>query len=392
MQRRNFLTGTLAAGAAPAAEAQTQKPAPHRFAPTASADPAEIFHRCDRWLSEHGPVRPYDELAEIVRETDPMQKRDHYGNGELVQDFEREVAALLGKEKACFFISGTMAQQILMRVWSERKNRDIVGMHPLSHPMLYELDAMPRLHNLRLNALGERNRLLQSSDLARVTEPLLALLIELPQRELGGQLPSWDDLKAQTEWARKQGGVAHLDGARLWESAPYYGKSYAEIAALFDTVYVSLYKGVGGIAGCCVAGPAEIIDQSRMWRLRHGGRLVHMYPYVLSARLKLKRRLPKFPDYHRRAIEIGRLLSEIPNVTIKPDPPQAHMMFVYLKGDRARLEAASLEIAKREGVLLFQSLRATDLPDRWQFEIQVGDGASAIADADLRRWFAKIAA
>ena len=70
----------------------------------------------------------------------------------------------------------------------------------------------------------------------------------------------------------------HMDGARLWESAPFYGRSYAEIAALFDTVYVSFYKGVGAIAGAALAGPADFIAEARVWQRRHGGDLVNSTP------------------------------------------------------------------------------------------------------------------
>ena len=55
--------------------------------------------------------------------------------------------------------------------------------------------------------------------------PLAALLLELPQREIGGQLPTWSDLEGQVAWARDQGIAVHMDGARLWESGPFYERS-----------------------------------------------------------------------------------------------------------------------------------------------------------------------
>jgi hypothetical protein len=81
-----------------------------------------------------------------------------------------------------------------------------------------------------------------------VAEPLAALLVELPQREIGGLLPAWDDLVAQVGWARDRDTAVHLDGARLWEAAAGYERSPAEVAALFDSVYVSFYKGIGALA------------------------------------------------------------------------------------------------------------------------------------------------
>ena len=90
--------------------------------------------------------------------------------------------------------------------------------------------------------MGSANRLLTLEDLKAITEPVGALLLELPQRDLGGQLPSWEALNEITKWAHEHSTPTHLDGARLWECRPFYGREYAEIARLFDTVYVSFYK------------------------------------------------------------------------------------------------------------------------------------------------------
>ena len=93
------------------------------------------------------------------------------------------------------------------------------------------------------------------ADLEQVAEPPGALVIELPQRDLGGQQPDWAGLEAQASWARERGAAVHLDGARLWESAAGYGQPPADVASLFDTVYVSFYKGLGALPGLLRGGP-----------------------------------------------------------------------------------------------------------------------------------------
>ncbi len=227
-------------------------------------------------------------------------------------------------------------------------------------------------------------------NLEAVAEPIAALLIELPQRDLGGQLPSWEALEAQTAWARERGAAVHMDGARLWESAPFYGRSYAEISALFDSVYVSFYKGVGAMAGSALAGSAEFIAEARTWQVRHGGRIIHVFPYIVSARTKLHQRLDRFAHYHERAVAIAAVLGGIPGIALKPDPPQAHMMHVYVRGDRERLLDAALAIARDEKVALFNNLRATDLPDWSMFELSIGDAADALTDEEIRAYFTRI--
>jgi threonine aldolase len=319
---------------------------------------------------------------------------DNYGQGALIEQFEREVAGLLGKAAAAFLPSGTMAQQIALRIWSERSGRATVAYHPLCHLEVSEEKGYERLHGLHARLVGHPRRLLTLDDLRGVAEPLAALLLELPQHSLGGMLPEWDELVAQAEWAHARGTALHLDGARLWEAAPYYERSYAEVAALFDSVYVSFYKGIGGLAGAALAGSEDVIAEARVWRVRHGGRVIHLFPYVLAARAGLRRRLSRFPHYHTRAVAIAASLAALPGVTIKPNPPQVHMMHVYLRGARDHMLREALAIAREDHVALLRSLSLapTDLPDVWSFELAVGDAADAISDAEVAAYFTRILA
>lgn len=352
----------------------------------------EIIARCDRFLGGHGPMRPHEELRALAAATAPDEAADVYGEGALIEEFEREVAALLGKEAALFLPTGTMAQQIALRIWAERTHIDTVAYHPMCHVETKEEKGYQRLHGLHARLVGDPRRLMTLEDLRGVAEPLAALLIELPQRDLGGQLPVWEDLRAQTEWTRERGAAVHMDGARLWESAPFYGRSYAEIGALFDSVYVSFYKGVGAIAGSALAGTADFIAAARVWQVRHGGRIIHLFPYVLSARTKLRQRLDRFPHYHERAVTMAGVLRSVPGIVVKPDPPQTHMMHVYLAGDPERLTAAALDVAREEKVHLFQALRPTDLPGWSMFELSIGDAADALTDNEIRDYFARVMA
>jgi threonine aldolase len=358
----------------------------------AEAERRAIFQCCERFLGWHGQQRPRDVLMQLAAATGAEDFPDHYGEGAVIRDFEHEIAGLLGKEAAVFMPSGTMAQQIALRIWSERKGIRTVAFHPTCHLELHEEKGYQYLHGLHGRLAGDARTLLTLEDLHGVKEPIAALLLELPQREIGGQLPSWEDLNAQVAWARERGAALHMDGARLWESAPFYDRPFDEIAGLFDSVYVSFYKGIGAIAGAALAGPEDFIAEARIWQRRHGGNLIHLYPYVLAARERLRHRLSRFPLYHERAVSLARALDEITGLEITPNPPHTNMMHLYLQGDREKLLEASLAIARDERVALFNWLAPADMPGWWRWELAVGDATDAFSDDEIAAYFRRVLA
>src|SRR6185503_6820882 len=109
----------------------------------------------------------------------------------------------------------TMAQQIALRIHADARGIRAVAFHPTCHLEIHEDKAYQRLHDLVGVTVGNARTLFTLEDLKRVSEPLAAVLFELPQREIGGRLPLWDDLKKQVAFVKQRGAAAHLDGARL---------------------------------------------------------------------------------------------------------------------------------------------------------------------------------
>jgi threonine aldolase len=350
----------------------------------------QLFRSCARQLGGHGARNVKEELLALAKADGAELRPDAYGQGGALEALETEVAALFGKAAAVFMPSGTMAQQIALRIHAGRSGRDAVAFHPTCHLEVHEQKAYSVLHRLQARLVGRRDRLLALSDLALVAEPLAALLIELPQRELGGLLPGWEELVEQSRWARERGVALHLDGARLWECAPYYGKTVAEIAALFDSVYVSFYKTLGAIAGAALLGPADFVREARVWQRRHGGNLVSMYPFALSARLGLETRLGKLDQYCDDARRIAARIARLPGVRIQPDPPQTNMFHAFFPVDAERLLDASAELARARDVALFTRTRVCDVPGHCIVEVSIGDAARAISDAELAAWLEEL--
>ncbi len=333
------------------------------------AEQAALRDQCTRFLVGHGPVTAAGLLAGIPADTAP----DRYGDGGVVAELEAEIAGLLGKPAAAFLPSGTMAQQSVLRVHADRRQRGTVIFHPMCHLDRHEGQAYQRLYGLTGRPAGNPDRLMTIDDLTAVAEPPAVLLIELPQRDLGGQQPDWEDLQAQTGWAKGRGAAVHLDGARLWESAAGYGRPLTEIAALFDTVYVSFYKGIGALAGCCVAGPADILAEVREWRQRMGGTLFGLWPNAASALSCLRRRLPLMPEYLRHAREIAAALSEVTSVRVVPDPPQVPMMHLLLDTTQDGFTAAARQLAVEQRIWVWPKAMTTADPGVQRVELSVGD-------------------
>ena len=351
------------------------------------AEEIALRDQCTVFLAGHGPLRAADLLASIPADT----VADRYGDGGVVAGLEQEITGLLGKQAAVFLPSGTMAQQSVLRVHADRRQRRTVIWHPMCHLERHEGQAYQRLHGLTGRPAGDPDRLLTVADLTAIAEPPAALLIELPQRDLGGQQPDLADLAAQAGWARGCGAAVHLDGARLWESAAGYGRPVAEIAALFDTVYVSFYKGIGALPGCCVAGPADIVAEVREWRQRMGGTLFGLWPNAASALTLLRRRLPLMPGYLSHARAIAASLGDVPGVRVVPDPPQVPMMHLLLTTTEEGFLAAARRLATEQRIWVRPKADTTADPGVQRLELSVGDATCALTPEQARDIIAALA-
>ncbi len=338
-----------------------------------------------RALGGTGVRTAADALAEIAALAADELKPDQYGEGGTVEVLEREVRELLGMPAAAFMPSGTLAQQVALRIHADRRGRNVVAFHPTCHLELHEDKAYQRLHGLIGRTVGDARELITRADIEAIHEPLAAMLFELPQREIGGRLPAWDELVAQTALVRERGAAVHLDGARLWESGPFYGRPYAEIAGLFDTVYVSFYKGLGGLAGSILAGADDVIAEARLWRKRHGGTLFRLWPYAAAGLAGLRRRLPRMPAYVEHARAIAAELAEVDGVTVVPDPPQTPMMHLHLQTTPAAVLDGIRRAATEEAVWTWSGSWPTDTPGLRRVELSVNEATMTFSTVEVAR-------
>ncbi|WP_225824920.1 threonine aldolase family protein [Streptomyces naphthomycinicus] len=283
---------------------------------------------------------------------------DVYGN-RIVAALEDRVAALLGTEAAAFFPTGTMAQQVALRCWAARTGNPTVALHPLSHPEVHERHAFSRVSGLRPVLVGGGHRPPTAAEIREFEEPFGALMLELPLRDAGFVLPTWEELTEVVEAARERDAVVHFDGARLWECTEHFGRPLEEIAGLADSVYVSLYKSVGGFGGAVLAGPRTLVEEAKTWRHRYGGMIFQQFPTVLSALVGLDRELPRLPDYVRHARVVAEALREgfaaagVPWARVHPEVPHTHEFQVWLPYEPEVVAEAAVRQAEETSVLLF---------------------------------------
>ncbi|AZM89713.1 beta-eliminating lyase-related protein [Streptomyces sp. W1SF4] len=314
---------------------------------------------------------------------------DIYGDG-VVADLEERVAGLLGTEDAAFFPSGTMAQQVALRCWAGRTGDRVVALHPMSHPERWEGGALTALAGLRTTHLVTEPRQPTPREVREHPEPFGTLMLELPLRDAGFLLPSWEELEGLVDAARERDAVVHFDGARLWESTVHFGRPLPEIARLADSVYVSFYKSLRGLSGACLAGPRDFVEETRVWRHRYGGQVFRQFPQALAALAGLERELPRLPAYVEQARVVAAALREafaeagVPWSRVHPEVPHTHQFQVWLPYEADRLTEAGARLAEETGTALFRRWSPEGPPGLSVTELEITRPGLAWTAEDVR--------
>lgn len=333
---------------------------------------------------------------------------DVYGNGAWIEEFQSQVAADLGKEAAVFMPTGVCAQMAALAVHAGLPLPSRAGLlrpsfltHPTSHLLLWEENAYSDLLGLTAIKAGTRSRPLLAADveveLKRLSSVGLApccMLIELPWRELGCHATPWDELLKMRALADRYGVPLHMDGARLLEIAPFYGRPPAEVAALFDSVYISFYKGLGGLSGAMLLGDAAFVTAAKPWRRRLGGTAYTALPTALSCRVGYERNRHSFAERWQWLARLAPQLAAASKgrVRFEPPEPQCCHAHCYLTGRAEDLAAARDAALAATGVRVFRRLRAEGVGDEARecyFEWVVGPQQLALSEElVLRAWTA----
>jgi len=347
---------------------------------------AELRHRCHTVLPGHPQPTPAVTFAAMAAWCELYEvQHDVYGEGELLQSFEGKVAGLLGFEAAAFCITGTMTQVTALRLACMERGSRIVALHPTAHIFRHERGNHQLLGHFDALQLGDQHRPFTLDELKALPDRLGAMSLELPAREIGGQSPSWDELQGIKSHCREQNIHLHMDGARLWEAAAAYGRPLAEIAAGFDSVYVSLYKGIGGLGGAMLLGSSAFVARAQEWFRRQGGNVIHRSPYVVAAAMQFDARLAAMPEYFRRTQWLFDALRDFPRLVPNPAQPHANMLHLHMAVSRERALEIRNEIAQAHGIWLFNRASHSVLPNHSYVEWYVGENMLKLSDDAVQR-------
>lgn len=214
------------------------------------------------------PPQEYIQKLFEINKANPIEP-DFYGNGGATKSLEEEFAKITGKEKAIYFPTGTMANQIAMRLLNANNTKVIVPEN--SHIFRDEGDAAQSIHSKRLIPVGKDKAYFELSDLENTIDyldksevfksGLGTIVIENPVRRADGKVVPIETIEEISNYCKQHGYKMHLDGARLHLASAYTKVPIIKYASYFDTVYISLYKYLNTTGGAILCGDAKLIDQ-----------------------------------------------------------------------------------------------------------------------------------
>ena len=337
------------------------------------------------WRPASTPAAMFGELAAFAEEHGI--EWDRYGERGAVAQLEGQVAELLGKPAAVMFPSGIMAQQAALRSWCDRSGSRRVALPDMSHLVRYEQDGPRRVLGLELEWLTTGRETPTAAALAKVGGRLGAAMVELPLRDAGCLLPTWDELVELSTAARERGVPLHADGARIWESMPHWDRSLAEVGDLVDSMYVSLYKGLGGSSGALVVCPEDLAGELRSWRARMGGTLFSMTAAAVGGLMGLREQLTRFGDYRAWAVQLAGALREH-GFTTFPEEPHIATFLAYAPGTAAEVNERVVAFAEERDIVPSGLWRDCEIPGWVETELTCYESAISHDPAEVAGWMA----
>lgn len=282
---------------------------------------------------------------------------DVLGDDPTINRLEAEVARLLGKEAAIFVPSGTMGNQIGVRLHCQPGDEFLCEAE--CHIFYYEQAAYAQLFGVAPHTVVTADGLLTPALLAGkvrggdVHYPQTRLLcLENTHNRRGGRVLPPERLADACRWAKERGLARHLDGARLWNAAIATGQAPAELAAPFDTVSICFSKGLGAPVGSALVGTAEQITRARRHRKAMGGGMRQAGILAAAALFALEQHFERLDEDHQNAQLLADAIRRAPHLELVADRCDTNIVLFRVDPEHATAEVYCERLRER-GVLTF---------------------------------------
>ncbi len=258
---------------------------------------------------------------------------DVYGEDPSVRALEERAAELLGFEASLFVPSGTMGNQIAVRLLAHRGEEAIL--EERSHLFNYEMAAMAELSGVLARPLRSERGFPAAEQIERAIRPDLYYLPrtgliawENTHNMAGGTIAPAEATRAMLEVARRRQLPVHLDGARIFNAATALGVPARELTQSFSSVMTCLSKGLGAPVGSVLASDAERIAEARRIRKRYGGGMRQAGVIAAAGLVGLEQMIERLPEDHARARRLAEGLGDIGGLLTRADQVETNILVV----------------------------------------------------------------
>jgi threonine aldolase len=315
-------------------------------------------------------VRTIDLRSDTVTKPTPAMREamaraevgdDVLGDDPTVRSLEEETAAVLGKEAALFTPSGTMANQLAIRIHTEPGDEILVEAN--AHIYYYEGGAPSALSGVMCRCVEGNRGVFSGANLESALRPAdvhfprtRLVCLENTHNRGGGKIWPMQAITEVAEAARKNRLQLHLDGARLWNASAASGIPERQYAEQFDTVSVCYSKGLGAPVGSALAGSKGLIERARRFRKMFGGGMRQAGIIAAGALFALHHHRGRLTEDHANAKLLASGLANLPGVNVDPTETETNMVRFRVSGVPAELLAERL---RGQGVLVLAVGRDT---------------------------------
>lgn len=301
-------------------------------------------------------TKPTPEMRRAMAEAEVGD--DVFGEDPCINRLQEMAAQVLGKEAALFVPSGTMANQLCIKVHTQPG--DEIIMERTNHPFNSESGGLAALSGVQVNLVDGQRGVISAAQVNRAIRrgdgihnpPTRLVCLENTHNRGGGNVYPLDTIREIREVAQANGIATHLDGARLLNASVASGLPATAYTQYFDTCTLCLSKGLGAPVGSVLAGSADFIQRALRYRKMFGGAMRQAGIIAAAGIYALEHHVERLAEDHQHAKLLAERICSAPGLRLNPHEVETNILYLQLDPAEARLDAPGLQRAMGErGVL-----------------------------------------